>query len=126
MKREFMAGLGMLLAATSLSYAQSTATVPVHPDAKAVPADSTMKSATPGTQAAGTQAAGTSVRQQLSDNLKKAGYTDVKMRPDAYIVEAKNKSGEPVMMFLSPDSMTIFTAIDPKGAETKAAVTAAR
>ena len=82
---------------------------------------SVMKPVTPDTQAAGT-----SVRQQLSDNLKKAGYTDVKMRPDAYIVEAKNKSGEPVMMFLSPDSMTIFTAIDPKGAETKAAVTAAR
>jgi len=92
-----------------------------HSDAKAGPADSAMNAATPSTRAAGT-----TMRRQLSDNLKKAGYTDVKVRPDAFIVEAKNKSGDPVMMFLSPDSMTVFTAVDPKGADTKTAVTAAK
>jgi len=121
MKRELVAGIGMLLAASSLCYAQTTPATPVHPDAKTAPAASVMKPVTPDTQAAGT-----SVRQQLSDNLKKAGYTNVKMMPDAYIVEAKNKAGEPVMMFLSPDSMTIFTAVDAKGADTKSAVAAAK
>lgn len=92
MKRELLAGVGMLLAASSMSYAQTTPSVPSHSDAKAVPAAGAM---TPDTQATGT-----SVRQQLSANLKTAGYTDVKIMPEAFIVEAKNKAGDPVTMFL--------------------------
>ena len=61
------------------------------------------------------------MRMQLSDNLKKAGYTDVKEVPEAFIVEAKNKTGEHVTMFLSLDSMTVFTAQNAKGQETKSA-----
>ena len=121
MKRELLAGVGMLLAASSLSYAQTTPAVPSHSDAKAVPAVSAMKPTTPGTQATGT-----SVRQQLSDNLKTAGYTDVKIVPEAFIVEATNKAGDPVTMFLTPDSLTVFTAVDPKGADTKTAPMAAK
>jgi hypothetical protein len=109
MKRELLVGLGILLAASSISYAQTA------PSTHAMPADSATKPATPATEAAGS-----SMRMQLSDNLKKAGYTDVKVVPEAFIVEAKNKTGEKVMMFLSPDSMTVFTAQDPKGQETKA------
>jgi hypothetical protein len=124
MKRELLAGIGMLLAASSMSYAQTAPAahaVPGYPDVKVLPVDSAAKPATPATQAAGT-----SMRQQLSDNLTKAGYTDVKVVPEAFLVEAKNKAGEQVVMFLSPDSMTVFTAQDPKGADTKTAPTAAK
>ena len=41
------------------------------------------------------------------------------MVPEAFIVEAKNKTGEQVRMFLTPNSMTVFTAQDPKGQATK-------
>ena len=120
MKRELLTGIGMLLLASSVAFAQTapaTPTVPGYPDTKVVPV-ATAPAATP---AAGTQANGASLRQTLSSNLAKAGYTDVKMMPDAYIVEAKNKAGEPVMMFLTPDSMTVFTAQDAKGQDTTAA-----
>jgi hypothetical protein len=127
MKRELLAGIGMLLAASSVSYAQpapaapATHSVPGYPDVKVLPIDTAAKPVTPATQAAGT-----TVRMQLSDNLKKAGYTDVKVVPEAFIVEAKNKAGEPVRMFLTPDSMTVFTAQDPKGQDTKTAPMAAK
>ena len=121
MKRELLAGIGMLLAATSMSFAQTAPSVPGYPDVKVVPVDSAAKPATPATQAAGT-----SMRQQLSDNLTKAGYTDVKLVPEAFLVEAKNKAGEQVVMFLSPDSMTVFTARDVKGEATKTAPQAAK
>jgi len=127
MKRELLAGLGMLLAASSMSYAQTAPAapgphaVPGYPDVKALPIDTVAKPATPATEAAGT-----SVRMQLSDNLKKAGYTDVKVVPEAFIVEAKNKAGEQVRMFLTPDSLTVFTAQDPKGQDTKTAPMAAK
>jgi hypothetical protein len=124
MKRALLAGVGMLLAASSMSYAQTAPgakAVPGYPDVKVLPVDSATKPAP-----AGTQASGTSMRQQLSDNLRKAGYTDVKVVPEAFIVEAKNKAGEAVTMFLSPDSMTVFTAQDPKGQDTKTAPMAAK
>ena len=77
-------------------------------------------------RAAKQAAATTSMRQQLSDNLTKAGYTDVKVMPEAFIIKANNKAGEPVIMFLSPYSMTVFTAKDPKGQDAKTAPTAAQ
>jgi hypothetical protein len=119
MKLEILAATGILLAATSMSYAQSAPAphaVPGYSDVKVIPVDTAAKPAT-----ASTQALGASMRQQLSDNLQKAGYTDVKVTPEAFIVEAKNKSGEAVRMFLSPDSLTVFTAQDSKGQETKTA-----
>lgn len=124
MKRVLLASAGILLAASSMSYAQTAPAahaVPGYPDVKVLPVDSAAKQATPAAQAAGT-----GMRQQLSDNLTKAGYTDVKVVPEAFIVEAKNKAGEQVTMFLSPDSMTVFTAQNPKGEDTKNAPLAAK
>ena len=120
MKRELLTGIGVLLVASSVAFAQSppaATTVPGYPDTKIVPVANTPAT----TPASGTEASGANLRQTLSSNLQKAGYTDVKIMPDAFIVEAKNKSGEPVMMFLTPDSMTVFTAQDAKGQDTAAA-----
>ena len=125
MKRELLVAAGILLAGSSMSYAQTAPTahaVPGYSDVKVVPVDA----AAANPAGAGTQAVGASMRQQLSDNLQKAGYTDVKVTPEAFIVEAKNKSGEAVKMFLSPDSLTVFTAQDSKGQETKNAPAAAK
>ena len=135
MKRELLTGIGILLVASSVAFAQTapaTPTVPGYPDTKVIPVDnSPVKTPATGTQATGTQATGTqatgtqangaSLRQTLSSNMEKAGYTDVKIMPDAYIVEAKNKSGDPVIMFLTLNSLTVFTARDAKGQDTAAA-----
>jgi len=53
----------------------------------------------------------------LSANPTGAGYTDVKIMPDAFMVAATNKSGEKVVMFPAPDSLSMFTAVDAKGQE---------
>jgi hypothetical protein len=58
-----------------------------------------------------TSASGTSVhgiRQQLMTSLEQAGFTDVKVMPDSFLVQAKDASGNPVTMFINPDSMSVF------------------
>ena len=75
---------------------ETAPTVPGYPDVKVLPVDSAAKPVTPAAQAAVL-----TMREQLSENLKKAGYTNVKVVPEAFLVEAKNKAGEQVTMFLS-------------------------
>jgi len=93
MKRLLVATAALAVVASTASYAQTT----------------------PAVLPPGVTADGSGIRQQLKDTLQKAGFTDVKVVPDAFIVQASNKAGEPVTMFISPDSLTVFTAEDVKG-----------
>ena len=47
-----------------------------------------------------------SMRQTLKSDLEKAGFTDITMMPGSFLVQAKNKAGEPVVMMVRPNSMT--------------------
>ncbi len=47
-----------------------------------------------------------SLRQQMTSDMQKAGFTDVKVRPDSFLVQAKDKNGTPVTMLIDPDSVT--------------------
>jgi hypothetical protein len=49
------------------------------------------------------------LRAQLRDNLSKSGFTDIKIMPSSFYVQAKNKKGEPVAMVIGPDSFTEVT-----------------
>jgi GrpB-like predicted nucleotidyltransferase (UPF0157 family) len=109
MTKPILLGLGVLLAGSSMAVAQTA--VPGYPDVKVIPVD------TASPKPSGNQ----DIQHQLSVNLTEAGYTNVKIKPEAFIVEATNKSGEPVMMFLSPDSLTVFTAVDAKGQDARTA-----
>lgn len=64
-----------------------------------------------------------SLRQQVRDNLAKAGFTDIRILPTSFMVRAKDQSGNPVMMVINPDSFAEVTAIRPdsnqSSAETK-------
>lgn len=51
------------------------------------------------------------LRQQVRDNLSKAGFTDIKIMPTSFMVRAKDQSGNPVMMVINPDSFTEVTAV---------------
>jgi hypothetical protein len=55
-----------------------------------------------------------SLRQQLQNQLEKAGYTGVKITPSSFFVEAKDKKGEPVAMVIGPDSFAEVTDIPMK------------
>jgi hypothetical protein len=47
-----------------------------------------------------------SIRQNLKTDLEKAGFTDITMMPGSFLVQAKNKAGEPVVMMIKPGSVT--------------------
>ncbi len=52
-----------------------------------------------------------SVRARIADDLKKAGFTDLKVTPDSFIVRAKDKTGNPVVMMIDPDSLTEISEV---------------
>ena len=84
------------------------------PSTSATPAGSDM----PGDAAtkAADQLQHTNIRQQLQDQLTKAGYTSVKITPSSFFVEAKDKQGNPVQILIGPDSFTEIAALAPKTA----------
>ena len=55
-----------------------------------------------------------SIGQQVRDNLAQAGYTDIKIMPESFLVRAKDKSGNQIMMVINPDSITTITDINPR------------
>ncbi|MGD0723407.1 MAG: hypothetical protein ABR970_20440 [Roseiarcus sp.] len=57
-----------------------------------------------------------SLRQHVQDNLAKAGFTDIKVMPESFLVRAKDQQGNPVMMVINPDSFTEVTTIAGKSA----------
>jgi Peptidase propeptide and YPEB domain len=46
---------------------------------------------------------------QVKNELEQAGYTDVRIIPLSYLVEATDKGGNPAMMVITPNSMTAIT-----------------
>ena len=59
----------------------------------------------PQPQTQGAAAPAGNIRQTLRNDLEKAGFTDVTMMPGSFLVQAKNKAGEPVMMMIKPNSV---------------------
>ncbi len=49
------------------------------------------------------------VGQKLRADLSKAGYSDISVAPSSFIVHAKDSQGNPVMMVISPNSVTAIT-----------------
>jgi hypothetical protein len=54
------------------------------------------------------------IGQQVQNNLAQAGYTDIKIMPESFLVRAKDKTGNPVMMVINPDSITSITDVSPR------------
>ena len=47
---------------------------------------------------------GMTLRQQVQNDLAKAGYTDIRVMPESFLVRAKDPKGNAVMMLINPDS----------------------
>ena len=58
-----------------------------------------------------TQTGGAGLQQQVTTNLQNSGFTNVKVMPDSFLVQATDKSGNPVTMFIGPNSMTEVTTV---------------
>jgi hypothetical protein len=74
-------------------------------------ASSNAGSAPSSTTNANPQTNGTNLRQQLTNNLQQSGFTDIKVVPESFLVQAKDKSGNPVTMFIGPNSATEVTTV---------------
>jgi hypothetical protein len=98
-----LAALAVMLTVSSAAFAQ-TGAIP----APATPAPA----APPKTAAAETPASPADLQQELTARLQKAGFTGVKVLPDSFLVRADDKSGNAVMMSITPDSMTELTAVN--------------
>jgi sporulation protein YlmC with PRC-barrel domain len=68
------------------------------------------------------------IRAQIRDMLQKSGFTDIQVMPGSFLIHAKDKDGNPVVMNVSPDSFTEMTEVvgdksaDPAGSMDQSAV----
>ncbi len=55
------------------------------------------------------------VVQRIRQDLANAGFTDVKVVAESYVVQAKSKDGDPVLMTIGPHGMSVFEAMNGNG-----------
>jgi len=48
----------------------------------------------------------TNLMQKVTDNLLHSGFNNVQVMPGSFLVHATDKAGDPVSMYITPDSMT--------------------
>jgi hypothetical protein len=53
-----------------------------------------------------------SVPQKIRDRLAADGYQDIEVAPGSYVVSAKDKNGQRVMMLIGPTSTTMMKMPD--------------
>jgi len=111
MKRSVLIGAVSAAAVSTLAFAQTNP----------VPAPTTNPPAK--MMHEGTQAKAPSLRQDLLSSLSKAGFTDVSVKADSFVVQAKDKEGHPVTMLLTPDSFTEVMDMQSKGQMSAGAAT---
>jgi hypothetical protein len=98
--RPIILALGLALALTGTGFAQNN----------------------PGQNNQNAQQRNQNAQQQVTNDLKAAGFTDIKIMPESFLVRAKDKSGNPVMMVINPDSITAVTEVNSsKGSSTTGA-----
>jgi hypothetical protein len=90
----FVPALALALATSAAAFAQSpTGAAPASPRVAATP----QKAATP---PKADQSALTI--EKLTQDLQKAGFSEVKVLEDAFLVQAKTKDGNPILMTIGP------------------------
>jgi hypothetical protein len=53
--------------------------------------------------------------QKLTQDLQKAGFTEVKVLQDAFLVQAKTADGNPILMTIGPHGMSAMEVLAQKG-----------
>lgn len=93
MKKTTLIAAALLTTVSSMALAENSSNTPP-------------KSATPNVQRNGA-----TLRQQMTTDLQQSGFTNVKVMPDSFLVQANDKAGNPVTMFITPNSMAEVTTI---------------
>ena len=50
--------------------------------------------------------------QKIKQDLKSAGFSDVKVVAESFVVQAKSRDGDPVLMTIGPHGMSVFEAMN--------------
>lgn len=53
--------------------------------------------------------------EKLTQDLQKAGFTDVKVLEDAFLIQAKTKDGHPILMTIGPNGMSALEVSNASG-----------
>jgi hypothetical protein len=61
------------------------------------------------------QAQDTDAIQKIRQDLQKAGFTDVKVVARSFVVQARSSDGNPVLMTIGPQGMSVFEAMSGTG-----------
>jgi hypothetical protein len=93
MKKTTLIAAALLTTVSSMALAENSSNTPP-------------ESATPNVQGNGA-----TLRQQMTTDLQQSGFTNVKVMPDSFLVQANDKAGNPVTMFITPNSMAEVTTI---------------
>jgi hypothetical protein len=72
---------------------------------------STTASPSSGTQS-GSQAATLATANKIKQDLQTAGFQEVKVVAESFVVQAKTKDGDPIVMTIGPHGMTVFEALN--------------
>jgi hypothetical protein len=96
----FVSALTLALAISATAFAQSptAATKPTSPDAAKQPKANQQSAVT---------------IEQLSQDLQKAGFTDVKVLEDAFLIQAKTKDGNPIVMSIGTNGLNALEISKP-------------
>ena len=98
MKKTTIAAAAILTTVSSMALAQANSASPAAPTTSSNP-----------------QKSGASLQQQVTTNLQNSGFTNVKVMPDSFLVQANDKSGNAVTMFIGPNSMSEVTTVGSNG-----------
>ena len=88
-----VATLAASLALSSVAFAQSS------------------NSGSPGTGSSGGQQASLATANKIKQDLQNSGFSDVKVVAESFVIQAKTKDGDPVVMTVGPHGMTVFEAL---------------
>ena len=101
MKRTVLIGVATAAALSTAAFAQTNTTPAPTPATPAKTAQENMKAP--------------SLRQEVRDSLHKAGFKDISVKADSFVVQAKDKEGRDVTMLLGPESFTEVMAWGSNG-----------
>jgi hypothetical protein len=58
---------------------------------------------------------GLAAAQKIKQDLENAGFTNVQIMAESFVVQAKSKNGDPVLMTIGPHGMSLFEAMETNG-----------
>jgi hypothetical protein len=108
--KSLLAGAAMAALVTPLAFAQTSS-----------PSQATATQ--PSATMSGNSSQNLVAAQKIKQDLQGAGFTDVKVVAESFVVQAKSKDGDPVLMTIGPHGMSVFEAMNNSGAASKSGTT---